>query len=154
MWQQGFPFSKQDLSLDKMHKMKDIKLSTGSKAKAVSFKLDTGAQVNVLPLKLYRKLGLPAILLKPTSIRLTSYSGNPLKVEGKVSLQGQYKETTKTLDLYVVQTSAPPVLGLKACTDMGLIKVILSVDKDKPTNFMEEFKDVFSGLGMFVDPNY
>ena len=138
-----------------------VKLSTGSKAKAVSFKLDTGAQVNVLPLKLYRKLGLPAILLKPTSIRLTSYSGNPLKVEGKVSLQGQYKETTKTLDLYVVQTSAPPVLGLKACTDMGLIKVILSVDKDKPTNFMEEFKDVFSGLGMFegeyhihVDPNY
>ena len=77
-----------------------VKLSTGSKA--VSFKLDTGAQVNVLPLKLYRKLGLPATLLKPTSIHLTSYSGNPLKVEGKVSLQGQYKETTKTLDLYVV----------------------------------------------------
>ena len=138
-----------------------VKLSTGSKAKAVSFKLDTRAQVNVLPLKLYRKLGLPAILLKPTSIRLTSYSGNPLKVEGKVSLQGQYKETTKTLDLYVVQTSAPPVLGLKACTDMGLIKVILSVDKDKPTNFLEEFNDVFSGLGLFegeyqihVNPNY
>ena len=33
-----------------------VKLSTGSKAKAVSFKLDTGAQVNVLLLKLYRKL--------------------------------------------------------------------------------------------------
>ena len=138
-----------------------VKLSTGSKAKAVSFKLDTGAQVNVLPLKLNRKLGLPATLLKPTSIHLTSYSGNPLEVEGKVSLQGHYKETTKTLDLYVVQTSAPPVLGLKACTDMGLIKVILSVDKDKPTNFLEEFKDVFSGLGLFegeyhihVDPNY
>ena len=63
-----------------------VKLSTGSKAKAVSFKLDMGAQVNVLPLKLYRKSGLPATLLKPTSIRLTSYSGNPVKIEGKVSL--------------------------------------------------------------------
>ena len=76
-------------------------------------------------------------------------------------MQGQYKETTKTLDLYVVQTSAPPVLGLKACTDMGLIKVIPSVDKDKPTNILEEFKDVFSHLGLFegenhihMDPNY
>ena len=53
------------------------------------------------------------------------------------------------------------MLGLKACTDMGLIKVILSVDKDKPTNFLKEFEDVFSGLGLFegeyhihVDPNY
>ena len=54
-----------------------VKLSTGSKA--VSFKLDTGEQVNVLPLKLYRKLGLPAILLNLTSIRLTRYTGNPLK---------------------------------------------------------------------------
>ena len=43
----------------------------------------------------------------------------------------------------------------------GSDKVILSVDKDKPTNFLEEFKDVFSGLGLFegeyhihVDSNY
>ena len=46
-----------------------VKLSTGSKAKPVSSKLDTGAQVGH---KSYRKLGLPATLLKPTSIRLTS----------------------------------------------------------------------------------
>ena len=80
-------------------------------------------QGNVLPLKLYQEIGLPPKLLKLTSICLTYYGGNPIKVEGKFSLQGQYKEATKALDLYIVQTLAPQVLVLKACTDMGLIKV-------------------------------
>ena len=52
-----------------------IKLSTGNDTKTVNFKIDTGAQVNVIPVKSYRKLGLPTSALKPTSAHLKSYGG-------------------------------------------------------------------------------
>lgn len=54
------------------------------------------------------------------------------------------------LDFYVVDTRAPAVLGLKACLDMDLIKLVLSVTAPVETeNVLEEFADVFTGIGLF-----
>ncbi|CAC5398679.1 unnamed protein product [Mytilus coruscus] len=52
--------------------------------KTVQFKIDTGAQVNILPLSIYKKLS--NVKLSKTSTSLTSYSGDKLKVVGKCSL--------------------------------------------------------------------
>ena len=40
-----------------------IKLPTRNDTKTVNVKIDTGAQVNVMPVKSYRKLGLPTSAL-------------------------------------------------------------------------------------------
>ena len=50
---------------------------------------------------------------------------------------------------YVVDTQAPPVLGLKACLDFGLIKLILSVSNTPEVSLIEEYADVFKGIGLF-----
>ena len=42
------------------------------------------------------------------------------------------------------------VKGLKACLDMDLIKLVLSVTAPVETdNVLEEFADVFTGIGLF-----
>jgi len=43
-------------------------------------------------------------------------------------LECKYKDTTAMKEIYVVSTQSPPVLGLQACLDMGLVKLVLSVD--------------------------
>ena len=62
--------------------------------------------------------------------------------------------------MHVVDTRAPPVLGLKACLDFGLIKLILSVSDTPDMSILDEFVDVFTGIGLFpgectihLDPN-
>uniref|UniRef100_A0A674EBM2 Gypsy retrotransposon integrase-like protein 1 n=1 Tax=Salmo trutta TaxID=8032 RepID=A0A674EBM2_SALTR len=125
----------------------DIEIGTqGTKLK---FKLDTGAQVNIIPLNKYRSL-TSECELQPTMRRLTGYGGEQLPVKGTCTFKCKYKESDMMLDFYVVDTRAPAVLGLKACLDMDLIKLVLSVTAPVETgNVLEEFADVFTGIGLF-----
>lgn len=56
--------------------------------------------------------------------------------------------------------NSPPVLGLKAYLAFGLIKLILSVSGTPEAHIMDEFADIFTGIGPFpgectihVNPN-
>ena len=62
----------------------------GQYNEAVSLKLDTSAQVNVIPLELFLKLKCDN--LEETTQKLCGYWGKPLKVEGMCALSCQYKE--------------------------------------------------------------
>ena len=82
--------------------------------------------------------------------RLTSYGGEQLPVKGTCTFKCKYKESDMMFDFYVVDTRAPTVLGIKACLDMDLIKLVLSVTAPVETgNVLEEFADVFTGIGLF-----
>lgn len=72
----------------------------------------------------------------------------------------QEKNTKNTEQVYanVRPVKAPPVLGLKACLDFRLIKLILSGAPE--VSILDEFADVFTGIGLFpgectihLDPN-
>ena len=97
-------------------------LEIGTQGTELKFKLDTGAQVNIIPLNKYRSLTSECELQR----RLTSYGGEQLPVKGTFTFKWKYKESDMMLDFYV-DTRAPAVLGLKACLDMDLIKLVLSV---------------------------
>ncbi|XP_060769073.1 uncharacterized protein K02A2.6-like [Neoarius graeffei] len=69
-----------------------------------------------------------------------------------------------TPDFYIVDTKAPPILGMRASLDLKLIKVILAVGEEevKPCtdNLLKEYASVFQGIGEFpgdcnlhVDPH-
>lgn len=54
------------------------------------------------------------------------------------------------MTFYIVDTSAPPVIGLMGCIDFGLIKLVLSTTETQTeVQAMEEFADVFKGIGLF-----
>lgn len=65
-------------------------------------------------------------------------------------------------EFYVVDTQALPILGLRTCLEMDLIKLVLSVQTDtrQSDDLLSEFADVFEGIGEFpgqckihIDPN-
>ncbi|CAC5421269.1 unnamed protein product [Mytilus coruscus] len=113
--------------------------------KTVQFKIDTGAQVNILPLSIYKKLS--NLKLSKTSTSLTSYSGDKLKVVGKCLLHLK----DKNCEFFVTNTNQSPLLGFKASHELGLIHDIMTVqtDVDDPVKL---FPKVFTGLGCLEKP--
>ena len=53
--------------------------------KSVKFKIDTGAQCNVLPEEIFDRIKKPKLVA--TRTKLTAYGGTPVPVIGKCSLQ-------------------------------------------------------------------
>ena len=128
-----------------------VDIEVGQYNEEVSFKLDTGVQVNVIPLELFLKLKCDN--LEETT--LCGYGGKPLKVEGKCALSCQYKQRKKILEFCVVSTLAPPVLGLTSCLSLRLINLILSVEEmqnpgQNQNDMLKEYSDVLEGLGTFL----
>ena len=91
--------------------------------RSVKFKVNTGSQVNMLLQSVYEKLSIRS---KPTKLttRLTSNSGEDLKVKGCTSLHCQ----NKLIDFYIVETTQDPILGLSSSHEPGIIKIVLNVD--------------------------
>ena len=146
-----------------------VEVKVGPKKVPVKCELDTGAGVNVLPLKYFDKLGTKLMLIK-TAVKLYSYSGERLNTKGKAVLKCTYKNTIWLLEFYVVQTDSPPVLRLRGCLDFKLIELIYSVDNETEASYgqnsvnasdntkgtdqsidsmLQEYADVFKGIGQF-----
>lgn len=157
----------EDMFIDAVTQQNDCKdkqqvfaeILVGPNKSAVRFKLDMGASTNIIPTAILRKLGIQHTL-QPSSRTLYGYGGEQLAVKGKCNVEGQYKKTKLPLRVHVVETNAPPVLGLKACLDFKLIKLIMSISNTPDMSVMEEFSDVFKGIGLFpgecnihIEPN-
>ncbi|XP_068674514.1 uncharacterized protein [Montipora foliosa] len=122
----------------------------------VSFKLDTGAECNVISLGLANELNAQ---VQPTSMLLKSFGGHQLHVDtvGRCLLDTKVKEAkgSTPLEFYVLRDNVRPLLGLESCLDLELItlnnkveQIGLSVDEvQEKFTLLDEFQDVFKGLG-------
>ena len=111
----------------------------------VTYKIDTGAQVNVLPKKLFYSLSNRPNL-KPTGIKLTAYSGSNIPVIGKCIAHMKLKNRLVPVLFIVADTCSSPILGLKTSENLNLIKRVLHVNSSV-TNFTEEYSDCFGEIG-------
>ncbi|KAI8498512.1 hypothetical protein Bbelb_237140 [Branchiostoma belcheri] len=124
-------------------------------------KLDTGAQVNVLPEKEWKKLKGRNQTLKPTKTRLYGYGNMQIEVLGECSLPCKHRGRSQNLSFFVVKANSTPVLSLSACLSLKLIQLVLAVDAIQTAEeIKKEYKDVFEGIGQFpgkhrirVDPD-
>ena len=64
------------------------------------FKLDTGAEVNLIPKQLLNKINVRS--MKPTKTRLTAFGGNVLLPMGKIMAQCMVKGKTADIPFYIV----------------------------------------------------
>ncbi|XP_063391344.1 uncharacterized protein K02A2.6-like [Cydia fagiglandana] len=115
----------------------------------VSFKLDTGAQVNILPEGYLMKLGIASEDLLKINTRLTEYSGAGINVIGKIFLRVRYKKDLYVLEFKIVDLDSAPILGRDACKELNLVRRVMSVEQsnDDFPDFIKEFSDVFHGIG-------
>ena len=130
-----------------------VEAKLGPSCKDVKFKIDNGSQVNILPLKNYQALNLKGPLMKARS-QLSAYSGDTLKVLGTITLNCSHTNVHTKPMFYIVDTDNPPLLGSKSSVDLNVIKQVYNVQssytsQDTLQDIMSEFKDVFTGVGLF-----
>lgn len=133
-------------------------LHVGPKKIPIRFKIDTGSQVNILPLTKFHELNIQHPLAPPDS-QLSSYTGDPLNVKGTLRLSCSHKDKHMDILFYIVETSKTPLLSLKTSLDLNLIQLIYSVDSPACQNadmhdaftkekVLQEFQDLFKGVGL------
>ena len=108
-------------------------------------KIDTGAQCNVVPLKIYQKLN-PQPDLHSVKLKLPAYNNSEIPVIGKCSLTLEHKNEIFNLSFLVVDTKSVPILGLESWENLKFIKRICSVES-KENSFLSEFSDCFEEIG-------
>ena len=147
-----------------------VSLALGPKQTPLEFKIDTGSQVNVIPERMFSQLQYSAPLKKPER-HLSAYTRDKLDVLGRCKIKCNYKHQDSEIEFYVVKTQSSPILGLKSCLDLELIKLIYSVYHSvTPESYdnagldkaavLNDFADVFEGIGLIpgectihIDPN-
>lgn len=106
----------------------------------MSFKVDTGAEADCLPISMYRKLypeavfenGKPVNLNNDPNVRLIAYNGMSITQYGKCDVTLYHKGKKVKTSMYVVSTGAA-LLSLQTSTKLGLIIVNCdtnTIDKD------------------------
>ncbi|KAK3741617.1 hypothetical protein QZH41_019256 [Actinostola sp. cb2023] len=141
--------------------------------RSISLKIDTGAQCNVMPEKIYRTIS-KAQPSKAGS-KLVSYSGHTIKVVGKAVLLITYKGKYYPIEFQITNQDMDslPVLGLATCLELNLVQRVYTLTSSKPDvnmsrnpanrpestdsaeatitaktdEIMAMYEDVFKGLG-------
>ena len=78
----------------------------------IRYKIDSGAQVNILPLHAYHKL-YKKPTVKKANVKLTAYNGSDIPVIGKCIVRLKNEHIPEVPVLFVIaDTVSPPIIGL------------------------------------------
>ena len=111
-----------------------VKLRLQKSGNFMKFLLDTGAECNVVPLKLYKEATGDFLLQNviPCNDVIVAFGGPKMRLAGRVLLPVSRGDTRCTLCCNLVDAEVCPVLGWKACVGMKPIQVLGSDDVSRP----------------------
>ena len=93
-------------------KQKPITVNISADGKNLRMDLDTGAAVSVMSERTYHSLWpQDGPSLQPTTINLRTYTGEPIRIKGSISLSVVHNQQKLTLPIVVVEGSGPTLLG-------------------------------------------
>lgn len=123
----------------------ELNLRHESRSKKVTFKVDTGAEANIVNLSVVKSL--KAKISAPKA-RLTGYGNAKIENLGRVMLSLKHNSNEHLLQFEVVNDHLPALLGLKSCVALGIVS---RIDNLAATSILDEFPSVFEGIGCFKD---
>lgn len=86
----------------------------------IAFKIDTGAETDILPFNIFKML-VSEKILRRTSIRLRGFGGNEITPMGMCSIDCYYDNAFSKINFIVVDLNVMPILGLKTSTKFGIV---------------------------------
>lgn len=121
--------------------------------KKIQIKLDTGADVNVMPLEIF-KLVNRQFKIRPIHYMLKALEGTQVESLGIVNLGCRYRNRESYEDFVIVKGANQVLLSGQACLNLKLIKRISNVIKvDTASSEKEQFialnAEIFEGHGKF-----
>ncbi|GBN22426.1 Transposon Ty3-G Gag-Pol polyprotein [Araneus ventricosus] len=130
---------------------KTIQLRVGDKTTEIKFKLDTGAETNVLSYNMVKHLN---VNLTKTETVLIAYGNFKIKPMGKVSLECISNDTIMPIEFIIIEKRSTPILGLNAGVKLNLIQRINQITIDNKSDVLKMYETVFEGLGKFPGEEY
>ena len=115
------------------------------------FKIDTGAQCNVISKQKYKQVSRQP--LQKSQAKLVAFGGHKLTTCGKIAIPCEYKGKHTPIEFQVVDQDVPIILGLETSTRMKLVQRIDVIDK-QATDIVQKYRDVFTGLGCISEVVY
>ena len=115
----------------------------------ICYKIDSDAQVNVLPENQTETLQRKPRITKSTTT-LSAYSGSNIPVKGQCTLDIHHRGKNVSLLFIVADTNSPPIIGLNSSKQLNLIKRILSISNSQKRNFLNEYKDCLGEIGILL----
>lgn len=73
---------------------------------SINFKLDTGAQINAIPVKFLNNLKIHKNNLIASNSKITTYTGSQIDILGKCSLLCKYKDFKDYITFYIVNNAS------------------------------------------------
>ena len=149
-----------------------IRLPNRSGQQNLIVKVDTGAQGNTLPLRMFgdmfpelltkEKTPVNHILKEKGGTRLTAYNGTDIPCLGKVAFPCHYSGRWKETSFYIVDVKGPAIVGLPSCEQLKIVTLHCSIssapatsNKDKITcvqDLIRENPEQFDRIGKIPGP--
>ncbi|KAK3719566.1 hypothetical protein QZH41_006864 [Actinostola sp. cb2023] len=156
--------------------------SLGNSRAQLKAKLDTGAQENILPMRIYQHMfpqnvgndGQPKpSALTTSSTILTAYGGSMIKQFGTCEIECKHNEIATTALFYVTDAPGRAIIGLPTALELNLVTLNCSVEQQNEVTqqqqrnntgskeqLLEKYPHCFDGVGKFqgeyhitLDPN-
>ena len=126
--------------------------------KQVQFKLDSGADVSVIPLSLFEKFDKSACQkLEKSSKTLLGPCNYKISCKGKFKAKLSIDDKSHFEDIYVVEGLERPLLSRNASSSLNSIQKVTEIDsKEKPSDsvaentklhILDKYPKLFEGLG-------
>lgn len=140
---------------------KPIMISVNIQNKTVAMECDTGSAVSCISFELYKQW-FSSLQMKKSKLALRYYTGEVVHPIGVVKPRVSYKDTTKELDLYVMENAKNSLLGRQWIAELDVQLPKFDYDSVNALNVNEEFNleefssrycEVFAaGLGRCTGP--
>ncbi|XP_005108371.1 uncharacterized protein K02A2.6-like [Aplysia californica] len=134
-------------------------------------KVDTDAQGNTLPLRMFRDMfpeqltmeGVPAkqVLREKGSTRLTAYNGTDIPCLGKTAFPCRYRGEWQETGFYVVDVEGPVIIRLPSCEKLKAVTLHCSISTSHPStkdkiicvqDLMKDHPEQFDRIGKMPGP--
>ena len=116
--------------------------------KPVTLQLDTGAEVTVIPEKMWREVGQPQLTASDRTLR--GPDSRAIPTLGKFLATFTHNSRSVETEVYVVKRLAKPLLGRPTILDLGLVKLVAAVEQQHQHQHLtlkEKYPSLFQGLG-------
>lgn len=113
-------------------------------------KVDTGAKCNVMSFDTFKLVANGEQLVKQrTATNLVAYGGTRIKTSGVVTLPCYLQEQCHLLPFFIVDKGVRPLLGSRACKDMGIVQMSpdvhhVNTEDSFSSHILSKYKDLFS----------
>ena len=108
----------------------------------VIYKMDSGAQVNLMPTSIYMTLKQKSEL-KPTKVKLITYNGSQIPVIGQY--EGKINYHSKNI-VIVLSSKSALILGLHSTVKLKFIQRVMNIMQDNSETFLLNLRNVLEIL--------